>query len=285
MRPSFIIGFSAVLLSLSLSATVASAADGVRMLTMDQLTQPAPSSRSSVTKLQRNPFDSSSIHASRRTRKATDAPDANIARRCVAGDEMNAGKSSRAVPAGWYRVNRGDTLSGIGVAFGRSPQDIGNWNCLATRAPIHAGQLLRVAPPRHGTLAAKAETRPTTRTGAASRQAGFAWPAYGSIAQPYVAGQSTGVTISGAAGDPVTAFADGKVVFVGSGNSALIAVRHRGGMVSTYSHVAHPLVEDNEAVKRGQAIGKMGDAGALEFELRRDGKPVNPLDWLPIRGG
>ena len=64
----------------------------------------------------------------------------------------------------------------------------------------------------------------------------------------------------------------------------MIAVRHRGGMMSTYSHVCHPLDTDNEALKRRQAIGKMGDAGVLESELRREGKTREPAGLVAQPG-
>ncbi|MFY8131154.1 MAG: peptidoglycan DD-metalloendopeptidase family protein, partial [Burkholderiaceae bacterium] len=94
----------------------------------------------------------------------------------------------------------------------------------------------------------------------------------------------------GKAGDPVLAAADGKVVYVGNGLRGygnLVIVKHNDDFISAYAHNNKLLVQLNEAVKRGQKIAEMGNTDAdrpkLHFEIRREGKPDDPLKYLPER--
>lgn len=118
------------------------------------------------------------------------------------------------------------------------------------------------------------------------------WPAEGRIVGTFVTGDQTrqGVDISGKAGDPVRAAADGSVVYSGNGligYGELIIVKHNPAFLSAYGYNRKRLVKEGDTVKAGQIIAEMGSSSAsrdmVHFEIRRNGKPTNPLDYLPRR--
>lgn len=99
-----------------------------------------------------------------------------------------------------------------------------------------------------------------------------------------------GIDIAGKAGAPVKAAADGTVVYSGNGligYGELIIVKHSPGFLSAYGHNQKRLVQEGDRVKAGQTIAEMGSSGAsrdeLHFEIRKNGKPSNPIDYLPRR--
>ena len=99
-----------------------------------------------------------------------------------------------------------------------------------------------------------------------------------------------GIDIAGKAGAPVKAAADGTVVYSGNGligYGELIIVKHNASFLSAYGHNQKRLVQEGDKVKAGQTIAEMGSSGAsrdeLHFEIRRNGKPSNPIDYLPRR--
>jgi lipoprotein NlpD len=116
------------------------------------------------------------------------------------------------------------------------------------------------------------------------------WPASGKVVGTFVAGDQTrqGVDIAGSNGASVTAAADGSVVYSGNGllgYGELIIVKHSTSFLSAYGHNRKRLVKEGDTVKAGQAIAEMGGSNRqmLHFEIRRNGKPVNPLEYLPAR--
>jgi lipoprotein NlpD len=118
------------------------------------------------------------------------------------------------------------------------------------------------------------------------------WPADGQLVGSYVGGDPTrqGIDIAGKAGDPVRAAADGTVVYSGNGligYGELIIVKHSPGFLSAYGHNSKRLVKEGDHVKAGQTIAEMGSSSAsrdsLHFEIRKNGKPANPVDYLPRR--
>lgn len=118
----------------------------------------------------------------------------------------------------------------------------------------------------------------------------FRWPTRGQIIGRYVAGDRTqqGINIAGSAGQPVLASADGVVVYSGAGlvgYGELVIIKHSDEWLSAYAHNRKRLVAEGARVKAGDAIAEMGRTGALRdmlhFEIRRNGKPVDPLEWLP----
>lgn len=118
----------------------------------------------------------------------------------------------------------------------------------------------------------------------------WAWPATGKIAGQFVEGGSKGLDILGKKGDPVQAASDGKVVYSGSGlrgYGQLLIIKHNNAFLTAYAHNSKILVKEGQSVSRGQKIAEMGDTEAdqvkLHFEVRRQGKPVDPLKHLPPR--
>jgi len=192
------------------------------------------------------------------------------------------------VPAGYYRVNPGDTLSRIAAAFGQRQQDIASWNQLPLNASVVPGQVLRVAPPPNF---APAMQQPPSSAPAAAGVAmpsavepsiSLSWPVYGPILQRFVPGKSTGIVIGGPAGEPVKAAAAGRVVYAGTGIEAygpLVIIKHNDTVVTAYGRNGKLLVKEDDAVTQGQPIAEMGTAG-VQFEVRSGGKPVDPLPLL-----
>jgi len=118
------------------------------------------------------------------------------------------------------------------------------------------------------------------------------WPGKGPLIGNFVAGDQTrqGIDIGGTAGDPVLAAADGEVVYSGNGllgYGELIIVKHNASFLSAYGHNRKRLVQEGNRIKAGQQIAEMGSSASardeLHFEIRKNGKPVNPLDYLPAR--
>lgn len=127
---------------------------------------------------------------------------------------------------------------------------------------------------------------------AASGDIAWRWPADGQVVGTYVAGDpmKQGIDIAGKAGAPVRAAADGTVVYSGNGligYGELIIVKHNASFLSAYGHNQKRLVQEGDKVKAGQTIAEMGSSGAnrdeLHFEIRKNGKPSNPADYLPRR--
>jgi lipoprotein NlpD len=116
------------------------------------------------------------------------------------------------------------------------------------------------------------------------------WPAKGPVLYTFDETRSKGVGIGGRAGDPVLAAADGRVVYAGSdlrGYGNLIILKHNNTYLTAYAHNQALLVREDQTVRQGQKIAEMGSSDAdrvkLHFEVRRQGKPVDPLTLLPSR--
>lgn len=147
--------------------------------------------------------------------------------------------------------------------------------------------------PEPQSVAPAAPTPPVA--GATRTVAGIAWqwPASGKVVGGFSAGSGgdgAGVDIAGKLGEPVRAAADGTVVYSGNGligYGELIIVKHNDTYLSAYGHNSRRLVKEGERVSAGQEIALMGASGAprveLHFEIRKDGKPVDPLAFLPRR--
>jgi lipoprotein NlpD len=207
-------------------------------------------------------------------------------------------------------VRRGDTLYRIATNNGITTLDLATWNNIAPPYTIYPGQQLKLYP-GNGRQAATtktssppaATTRPappsstntpptTPRPVAASSPFSWRWPTEGQLVGTYRAGDPTrqGVDIAGTGGQPVRAAADGVVVYSGSGlvgYGELVIVKHNDEWLSAYGHNRARLVNEGQVVKAGQQIAEMGRSGAtrdmLHFEIRYNGKPVDPLGYLPKR--
>ena len=226
----------------------------------------------------------------------------------------NAGKP------GYYMVKPGDTMIRIGLENGQNWRDIARWNGLENPNLIEVGQVLRVAPPgSDGTqvvarpvlpgVVATAPVQPASaaRPGAAGasplpvpappgaapppasdEDVGWIWPAHGPLVAGFDDAKNKGLDISGKAGDAVMASADGRVVYAGAGLRGygnLIILKHNNTFLTAYAHNQSLLVKEDQTVKKGQKIAEMGNSDSekvkLHFEIRRQGKPVDPAKYLP----
>ncbi len=118
----------------------------------------------------------------------------------------------------------------------------------------------------------------------------WVWPSEGPLLAPFDETKTKGLEIGGKAGDPVLAAADGRVVYAGAGLRGygnLVIVKHNATFLSAYAHNQTLLVKEDEIVRRGQKIAEMGSSDAdkveLHFEIRRQGKPIDPMRLLPPR--
>lgn len=140
-------------------------------------------------------------------------------------------------------------------------------------------------PPATNGTAAKPEARPPSESALQ-----WQWPAPGKILETFDETKNKGIDIAGNEGDPVIAAADGEVVYVGSalrGYGNLVIVKHTEDFISAYAHNRRILVKQGDTVKGGQRIAEFGRSDAdrvkLHFEIRRQGKPVDPVRYLPAR--
>jgi len=239
-----------------------------------------------------------------------------------ATDSTGAPPSPREARDGVYLVQKGDTLRDIATAFGRDHRDIARWNNIDDPNKLRIGQELRVIPPPETavvtpvTPATDAQSRPLTPplAGTATAPATpvapavsappsvapapnpavtdliWTWPLSGKVVEKFDDKRNKGIDIAAREGDPVLAAGDGSVVYSGSslrGYGNLVIVKHNDEFISAYAHNRQILVKQGQAVKRGQRIAEAGksDASApkLHFEIRRGGKPVDPLQYLPPR--
>jgi len=116
------------------------------------------------------------------------------------------------------------------------------------------------------------------------------WPASGPVIGNFEEGKRKGLVIGGKAGDPIFAAADGRVVYAGSGLRGygnLIIIKHNADYLTAYAHNQTLLVKEDQTVRKGQKIAEMGSTDAdrvqLHFEIRKQGKPVDPARQLPSR--
>jgi|GEM_PF-48361 len=222
----------------------------------------------------------------------------------------NAGKP------GYYTVKPSDTVIRIGLDSGQNWRDIVRWNNLENPNLIEVGQVLRVAPPvgdnsqvvtrpvaPGNATAASAAVRPASAASGSSSpsapastapagedEAAFIWPAQGQLIGGFDGEKNKGIDISGKAGDPIWASADGRVVYAGAGLRGygnLIILKHNNTYLTAYAHNQTLLVKEDQSVKKGQKIAEMGSSDAdsvkLHFEVRRQGKPVDPAKYLPAK--
>jgi len=138
--------------------------------------------------------------------------------------------------------------------------------------------------------ATSAPTGSGASTVAVEAQANWVWPAAGRVLQSFEPGKTKGMTLSGTLGDPIIAVSDGKVIFSGQGPRGygnLIIIKHPGDLLSVYAHNRAVLVKEGASVVRGQRIAELGDTDSdrpkLHFEVRRQGRPIDPIQMLPGR--
>lgn len=217
----------------------------------------------------------------------------------------------------YYTVRSGDTLSGIAARYGLSYVSIADMNDVAPPYRIYVGQSLKLK--GSGNNRRTTTTQAVTQTAPIQRQAitlpttpsatttssttssvsvtpaqvtSLRWvkPSNGAVIENFnLANNVKGIRYSGNVGDPVYAAANGQVVYAADGLKEygnLILVKHIDGYITAYAHNSKMIVKSGENVTAGQKIAEMGSSGAsrtmLEFQVRLNGKPINPTNVLPI---
>jgi lipoprotein NlpD len=198
---------------------------------------------------------------------------------------------------GYYTVKEGDTLIRVGLDHGQNWRDIARWNQLDRPSQIEVGQVLRVLPPVNaGPVAVPTPVpmqgaRPAANVKPAGDEPNWTWPtASSTLLVGFDESKNKGLDLGGKTGDSVFATADGKVVYSGSGLRGygnLVIIKHDDLFLSAYAHNQTLLVKEDQTVTRGQKIAEMGqsdtDRVKLHFEIRKQGKPVDPAQYLPKR--
>ena len=219
---------------------------------------------------------------------------------------------------GYHTVFKGETLYSISFRHGFDYKQIAAWNNIRPPYTIYPGQRLRLTPSpvTSKTYAKKSKSQSTrsTKTARSSKTTTakkstskkstpspsktvskpinheWGWPTKGKIISNYSlkTGGNKGIDIAGKEGQGVFAASSGKVVYSGNGlvgYGNLIIVKHSEEYLSAYAHNRKLLVKEGGSVTRGQKIAELGSSGAksprLHFEIRRNGKPVDPLKYLP----
>jgi len=172
-------------------------------------------------------------------------------------------------------------------------------------APVPAGNVTSVPPSAaavppivgsgSGAVAAQPQSQSQPQAPALASDASapassiaLAWPVRGPLLDSFDDAKNKGLNIGGAAGDPIKAAGDGRVVYAGNGLRGygnLIIIKHDATFLTAYAHNRALMVKEGDAVTKGQKIAEMGNSDSdrvmLHFEVRRQGKPVDPLKYLP----
>jgi lipoprotein NlpD len=229
---------------------------------------------------------------------------------------MAAGCASEpAIAPNTYVVQPRDTLYSIAWRHDLDYRDLAKWNHIGADYRISVGQVLMLKPADYRARPSAAHRSSAAANSARSGGSGGAgvggeggsnaappskpgqpcgtvtqhwmWPtAHASAPRPVPGG---GILLLGALGQPIRAACGGRVVYAGSGIRGygnLIIIKHADTVLSAYAHTVEPRVHEGEEVSAGQEIARMGtgphDIAALYFEIRLNGKPVDPLPFLPV---
>jgi lipoprotein NlpD len=196
---------------------------------------------------------------------------------------LEIGQVLRVAPPDTPTVSAASAVPATGTASTSPVTSTG----VASRPLGPAGATAPVAIPAP---APSAPTAAPTSQPAGADDIQFTWPAQGTVVAPFDETKNKGVSIAGRVGDPVVAAADGRVVYAGAGLRGygnLIILKHNNTYLTAYAHNQALLVREDQSVRQGQKIAEMGssdtDRVKLHFEVRRMGKPVDPLIHLPKR--
>ncbi len=231
--------------------------------------------------------------------------------------QMNASRGP-----GWYRVKPTDTVYSIAWRYDLDYRDLARWNRLQEPFVIHPGQQIRLFPVKEDEATADtgpvapgtstAAPAPVTPAGPPhgrtappepkvvvrplepeySKVLRWSWPTEGRLLKRFSLKQlgRHGIDIAGRLGQPVRAAESGKVVYSGNGLSGygnLIIIKHNDLFLSAYAHNRQLKAKEGQIVRRGEVIATLGQGrdgiARLHFQIRRNGKPVDPLKYLPPR--
>ena len=247
------------------------------------------------------------------TRQSTPAPVSHIQ---LSDDPLP--KPRTTYPGRTAIVKSGDNFYSISFLAGFRAQDVARWNDSDPDAKLSPGQKIRLYPPAGAkseravtpsaaedsrsdaakvqpTAPAAAQTtaavqpQPAVSRSGAAPKGGWSWPVRGELVGTFSEQhRRSGIDIAGELGTPVQVAANGRVVYAGSGligYGRIIIVKHDERFLTVYAHNSRLVANEGDNVRRGQKIAEMGNTDAdrvqLHFEIRLDGKPVNPLRFLP----
>ncbi len=217
-------------------------------------------------------------------------------------------QSSRHAGNGWYTVKPSDTLYSIAWRYGLDYKELASWNKISDDYIINLGQRLVMYNPGRKTVAqAPVSSTSSNASGASTTDqplvkstvesstldtnppARWRWPVKGKLLNTFSIKKldRRGVDIAGKLGQAVRATAAGRVVYSGNGlvgYGNLIIIKHNETYLSAYAYCKERLVSEGNVVKAGAIIARMGQhknkSARLHFEIRKDGKPVDPMDYL-----
>lgn len=200
----------------------------------------------------------------------------------------------------FHEVSAGETLYSISWQYGYDYKRVANWNGIDSPYTIYPGQRIRLranaapARPREPQGNTRVITvRPSQTVGerpsASSSTPQWRWPTEGAVVKTFKenARGKKGIEIAGRSGQPIYAAAPGRIVYSGNGLKGygnLVIIKHDEHYLSAYAYNSRLLVGENDTVQRGQQIAEMGsgtNGAALHFEIRRTGRSVDPLRFLP----
>ena len=200
-----------------------------------------------------------------------------------------------------YLVQKGDTLYSIAFRYGIDYKSLAKINGIKPPYTIYLNQKLSLKNVSftplsdsgpNGDASPKKARKKKTKVSKKRRgvSVDWSWPLRGEILNTFSLSQplNKGIDIAGKKGSSVLAAADGNVVYAGGnlrGYGKLVILKHNGDYLSAYGNNEVILVKEGDAVSKGLVISKVGRSASgeelLHFEIRRDGKPVNPLRFLP----
>ncbi|MFT5716789.1 MAG: lipoprotein NlpD [Oleiphilaceae bacterium] len=227
----------------------------------------------------------------------------------VSGCISSQVQGNRHAGNGWYTVKPSDTLYSIAWRYGLDYKELANWNQISDDYIINLGQRLVMYNPgkkivtealvssTSGNSSASLTTnQPLVKSTSESTTletnppARWRWPTEGKLLNTFSITQldRRGIDIAGKLGQAVRATAAGKVVYSGNGlvgYGNLIIIKHNETYLSAYAYCKERLVSEGTFVKAGAIIARMGQhenkTARLHFEIRKDGKPVDPMKYLP----
>jgi lipoprotein NlpD len=201
-------------------------------------------------------------------------------------------------------VKQGDTLYSIGFRSGNDYKKLAVWNKIYPPYKLEVGQEIKLFEPKQRLIKhvsspkkvgkVKVKNKATKKTLTISNDKEkmlkfyWQWPLNGRILKRFSQTANKGIDIAGSIGKKVKSAAPGKVVYSGSGLTGygnLLIIKHNNVYLSAYANNSRLLVNESQVVKQGQVIAEVGRIGgkqaSLHFEIRKNGKPVDPLKFLP----
>ncbi len=188
-------------------------------------------------------------------------------------------------------VRKGDTLYALAKQHDITAKQLASINRLKSPYTIKPGQTLKLTATKTYRAPATSSSKSTTASlPADNKKVSWQWPVQGKLITTFKSNKTgrKGIDIAGSEGKSIKAAAPGKVVYSGNGLISygnLVIIKHNRTYLSAYAHNRKLLVKEGDTIKAGQKIAELGKTGAdsprLHFEIRKNGKPVNPLKYLP----